>query len=135
MIRISIRIGICMVPKDVSATTERTVNKPICTIGKLLPNYNSPIFPKGLSTPKIHVKTQNVNIYSVFHGADKPFRTIQMPILMLMRITSSSGVFTLVFSGTGTGTGTDMQKPFTLAVSGARTGHLKVIEILLKHTT
>ena len=40
------------------------------------------------------------------------------------------GVFTLAVSDTETGTGTDiMQKPFTLAVSGARTGHLKAIQI------
>ena len=48
------------------------------------------------------------------------------------------GVFTLAVSGTGTrtGIGTDnMQKPFMLAVSGARTGHLKAIEISIKHTT
>ena len=48
------------------------------------------------------------------------------------------GVFTLAVSGTGTrtGTGTDnMQKPFILAVSGARTGHLKAIEKSLKYTT
>ena len=49
----------------------------------------------------------------------------------------SYGVFTLAVSGTGTGTGAGtciMQKPFTLAVSGTRTEHLKAIEIL-KHTT
>ena len=47
-------------------------------------------------------------------------------------------VFTLAVSGTWTGTGTGtyiMQRPFTLAVSGARTEHLKAIEISLKHTT
>ena len=37
------------------------------------------------------METQNVNIYSTFYGADKTFGTIQMPILMQMRITSSSG--------------------------------------------
>ena len=50
----------------------------------------------------------------------------------------SNGVFTLTVSGTGTGTGTGtciIQKPFTLAVFGARTGHLKAIEISFKHTT
>ena len=50
----------------------------------------------------------------------------------------SNGVFTLAVSGTGTGTGTGtyiIQKPFTLAVSGARTEHLKAIEISLEHTT
>ena len=48
------------------------------------------------------------------------------------------GVFTQAVSWTGTGTGTRadiMQKPFMLAVSRARTGHLKAIEISLKHTT
>ena len=40
------------------------------------------------------------------------------------------------WTGTATGTGIDvMWKPFTLAVSGTRTGHLKAIEIQLKHTT
>ena len=53
---------------------------------------------------------------------------------------SKHGVFTRtgIGNGTGTETGTGtviMQKPFTLAVSGTRTGHLKVIEISLKHTT
>ena len=44
----------------------------------------------------------------------------------------------LVVSETRTVTwiGTDiMQKPFTLAVSGSRTGHLKTIELPLEHTT
>ena len=37
---------------------------------------------------------------------------------------------------TGTRTGTDiMQKQITLAVFGTRTGHLKAIEISLKHVT
>ena len=40
-----------------------------------------------------------------------------------------NGLFTLVVSGTRSGTGTSIQKPFTLDVSGARTGHLKAIEI------
>ena len=46
-----------------------------------------------------------------------------------------NGVITLAVSKTGTLTGTCtdvMQKPFTLA--GTRTGHLKAIEISLKHT-
>ena len=49
-----------------------------------------------------------------------------------------NGVITLTLSATRTrtGTGTDiMQKSFTLAVSGTRIGHLKAIEISLKHTT
>ena len=37
-------------------------------------------------------------------------------------------------TGTGTWTGTDtMQNTFTLAVSGTKIGHLKAIEISLKH--
>ena len=48
---------------------------------------------------------------------------------------SHYGVFILAVSGTGTGTRTKtdiMWKPVTLAVSGARTGHLEAIEISLK---
>ena len=44
------------------------------------------------------------------------------------------GVITLAVSGTKTYYDT-MQKPFTLVVYGTRTGHLKAIEIQLKHTT
>ena len=43
-----------------------------------------------------------------------------------------NSVFTLAVSGTGTDI---MQKPFKLAMSEARTGHLKAIEMQLKHTT
>ena len=51
-------------------------------------------------------------------------------------VTGCNGVFTLAVSRTGTETGTDiMQKPFILAVSGARVGHLKAIEIPFKHKT
>ena len=49
-------------------------------------------------------------------------------------LSTSNGVFTLAISGTETRTDI-MLKPFTLAVSGARTGHLKAIEISFKHTT
>ena len=54
-----------------------------------------------------------------------------------VQCTMGNGVFTLAVSGSGTGTGTRTyitQKPFILAVSGARTKHLKTIEISLKHT-
>ena len=52
--------------------------------------------------------------------------------------TRTTGVITLDVSGTGTGTGTTtdiIQKPFTLTRSETMTGHLKAIEIPLKHTT
>ena len=54
--------------------------------------------------------------------------------MLLQRILKHNGVFKLAVSGTGTGTYI-MQKPFTLAVFGARTEQLKAIEIALKHTT